>query len=93
MSYHLRAEQMRRSKNCKSHVPTILTYMLTIIFMGILFMLAYFPIPEINKNIVYMLSGSFTTAYLTCMTYWFGTTFSSSNYNLPNSTQSNQDAQ
>lgn len=63
--------------NRKTSVPPILTYILTVGFFIIIFFLFKYQIPKENKAALYTIIGAYTTAYLGCMTYWFGTTFAS----------------
>lgn len=64
-------------KETKSHVPSMLTYLLTGGFFVIMYALFHMPIPAGNEPTVYALIGSYTTVFLSCTAFWFGTSFSS----------------
>lgn len=68
------ARQMQIATN--SNTPTILTYMITIGFFGIL---AWMMIDDTVKDSppLLIMLGSLGTAWTGCVSYWFGTTQSS----------------
>ena len=77
------AEQLDRSNarnlqvETKSSVPSTLTYIITVGFFVIVLALFLEPIPEQNESLVYTLVGCYTTVFLSCIAYWFGTSFTS----------------
>lgn len=73
--------------NTKSHVPAVLTYLLTVGFFGVLYMM--FKNPEMKESAPLMIMlGSLGTAWTGACAFWFGTTHGSSLKNelLANST-------
>lgn len=72
-----RASAREMAVETKSTVPSILTYLLTCGFFVIMYCLFEDPIPSGNESTVYTLTGAYTTVYLMCISYWFGTTFAS----------------
>ena len=64
-----------------SNTPAVLVYMLTALIAIVVYFLFTDVVPESNENTLYMLLGSLTTAWLQSVSYWTGTTRSSSDKN------------
>ena len=64
-----------------SNTPAVLVYMLTALISIVVYFLFNDVVPESNENTLYMLLGSLTTAWLQAVSYWTGTTRSSSDKN------------
>jgi len=56
----------------RDYVPSILALFLTLGFFGILLSMMLFPIQPEAKNIVNILLGSLGTAWIACISYYFG---------------------
>ena len=70
------ARQMQIST--QSSTPTILTYMITIGFFGVLGMMMYDD-SVVNSPPLLIMLGSLGTAWTGCIAFWFGTTQGSQN--------------
>ena len=64
--------------NTQSSTPTILTYMITIGFFGVLGMMMYDD-SVVNSPPLLIMLGSLGTAWTGCIAFWFGTTQGSQN--------------
>lgn len=62
----------------KSRIQAYITFVLMCILAVILFFLFKGDIPSANKELIYNIVVSFMTMLGTCVMFWFGTTFSSS---------------
>jgi gas vesicle protein len=60
-------------KSTKSHVPAVLTYLLTAGFFGVLGLMFYLPELKESAPVMIML-GSLGTAWTSACAFWFGTT-------------------
>lgn len=69
--------QDARAAHKDSRMPAILTVLLFLSVSAIAIALVYVPVPESNKDVVYMLVGQLVTAYLAGVYYWLGTSRSS----------------
>lgn len=58
----------------KTWMPSILSVLITIGFFGMLTMLQFREIPVGNKEVTLTTLGSLGTAWIACISYWFGTT-------------------
>lgn len=67
-----------RTNHKDSLTPAILVYMLTVLVSIVTYLLFNAIVPEQNENTLYMLLGSLMTAWLQSVSYWTGTTKSSS---------------
>ena len=67
-----------RTNHKHSNTPTILVYLLTVLIGLVTHLLFYTEVPEANENNLYMLLGALTTAWIQSISYWTGTTRSSS---------------
>ena len=70
-----------RANHKDSNTPAVLVYMLTALISIVVYFLFNDVVPESNENTLYMLLGSLTTAWLQSVSYWTGTTRSSSDKN------------
>ena len=68
------ASARSRQVELKDKTPTVLVALLTVGLFGILTGLFFLAIPEANKETVYILLGSYTTAWLASVQYFVGTT-------------------
>ena len=59
------------------HTPAIGFYLITAGFFGLLTAMLFLPIPESNKAVLYTMTGSLGTAWIACVSYYYGTTRSS----------------
>lgn len=67
-----------RENHKDSHMPAIITLMMTLIVGALLFMLFSIELPESNREVAYMLFGQASALWAASVTYWVGTTRSSS---------------
>jgi hypothetical protein len=67
-----------RTNHKLSNTPTVLVYMLTVLIALVTYLLFNAVVPESNENNLYMLLGALTTAWVQSISYWTGTTRSSS---------------
>lgn len=67
-------------KTTRSHVPAVLTYILTFGFFGVLGAMFYWPEVKESTPLMIML-GSLGTAWTGACTFWFGTTHGSQSKN------------
>lgn len=65
-------------KNNKCAIQAVISIILLLGFLGVILLSFFCDIPESNKAVVYTMIGSYGTASLTCVSFWFGSTFSSS---------------
>lgn len=70
-----------RVNHKESITPAVLVYMLTGLIALVTYMLFNQVVPEQNENTLYMLLGGLLTAWLQSVSYWTGTTKSSSEKN------------
>lgn len=63
-------------KSTRSHVPAVLTYLLTFGFFGVLGLMFYLPELKESAPVMIML-GSLATAWTSSIAFWFGTTSNS----------------
>jgi len=63
-------------KSTRSHVPAVLTYLLTAGFFGVLGLMFYLPELKESAPVMIML-GSLGTAWTSACAFWFGTTSNS----------------
>ena len=61
----------------KSIMPGVLSIILTLGIFFWTYILAFINVPEANKALLFTLLGSYTSAWLMCVGYYVGTTFSS----------------
>ena len=70
-----------RQNHKHAKTPAILVYMLTGLVSVVVYLLFDSEVPESNENNLYMLLGALTTAWIQSISYWTGTTRSSSEKN------------
>lgn len=70
-----------RATHKDSNMPGVLAILLTVGFFGALVALMFVEVPESNKAIVYMMLGSIATAWAASMSYYHGSSKSSSDKN------------
>ena len=74
----VKSSDSARVNHKDSNTPAILVYLLTGLIAIVVYMLFNAVVPESNENTLYMLLGALTTAWLQSVSYWTGTTRSSS---------------
>jgi len=62
----------RRQVALKDSTPAYLAVMLSAMFFGSLYMIFQIGIPEANKPLIHVMLGSLGTAWISAMTYFFG---------------------
>jgi len=67
-----------RSTHKDSPMPAVITVAMTAILGGLLYTLFSFEIPQSNKEVAYMLFGQASALWAASISYWVGTTRSSS---------------
>ena len=72
-------KQNARKENKHSVMPAVLSGVLSLIIVGIIYMLFYTVVPEGSKDVLFMLLGVVVKEWGGAMQYWFGTTRSSAN--------------
>ncbi len=66
--------QHAREAHKHSYMPAILSSVLTVALISFIACLFFVAVPEGNQRIVDILFGSFLTAWLQSIAYWYGTT-------------------
>lgn len=61
----------------KDWVPALLAFTLTIGFFSILFLLIFVSVPSPTSNILNVMIGAIGTAWMSCITYYFGSSHGS----------------
>ncbi len=62
----------KREIAIKDHIPATLAIMLTLGFFGVLVGIMVYPIQEGAKSVIDVMLGSLGTAWISCVTYYFG---------------------
>jgi hypothetical protein len=75
-------KQNARKENKHSNMPAILSCVLSLVIVGIIYMLFYTIVPEGSKDVLFMLLGVVVKEWGGAMQYWFGTTRSSANKDM-----------
>lgn len=75
-------KQNARKENKHSKVPAILSGVLSVVIIGIIYLLFYTVVPEGSKDVLFMLLGVVVKEWGGAMQYWFGTTRSSANKDM-----------
>ena len=75
-------KQNARKENKHSNMPAILSFVLSIVIIGIIYLLFYTTVPEGSKDVLFMLLGVVVKEWGGAMQYWFGTTRSSANKDM-----------
>lgn len=70
--------QNARNAHSNSKMPALITFMLTAICAGLLYAILMFPIVDENKELAFTLFGTCFTLWSSSISYWVGTTRSSS---------------
>ena len=70
-------KQNARLNNKHSNMPAILSGVLSLVIVGIIYLLFYSPVPEGSKDVLFMLLGVVVKEWGGAMQFWFGTTRSS----------------
>lgn len=71
-----------RGEHKHSYMPAVLSITLSLVVVGILYMLFYLEPPEGSRDVLFMLLGVVIKEWGGAMQYWFGTTRSSANKDL-----------
>lgn len=70
-------KQNARKENKHSLMPAILSGVLSLVIVGIIYLLFYTPVPEESKDVLFVILGAVMKEWGGAMQYWFGTTRSS----------------
>ena len=70
-------KQNARKENKHSVMPAVLSGVLSLIIVGIIYMLFYTVVPDGSKDVLFMLLGVVVKEWGGAMQFWFGTTRSS----------------
>lgn len=80
--FEIEDKQNARKENKHSCVPAILSGVLSVVIIGIIYLLFYTVVPEGSKDVLFMLLGVVVKEWGGAMQYWFGTTRSSANKDM-----------
>jgi len=75
-------KQNARLSHQHSKMPAVLSGVLSLVIVGIIYLLFYTPVPEGSKDVLFMLLGVVVKEWGGAMQYWFGTTRSSANKDM-----------
>ena len=75
-------KQNARKENKHSVMPAVLSGVLTLVIVGIIYLLFYTPVPEGSKDVLFVILGAVMKEWGGAMQYWFGTTRSSANKDI-----------
>jgi hypothetical protein len=70
-------KQNARKENKHSLMPAILSGVLSLVIVGIIYLLFYTPVPPSSKDVLFVILGAVMKEWGNAMQYWFGTTRSS----------------
>lgn len=73
----LKNQENARESHKLSNIPALVTLGMTLIMGGVLYALFVMPVPDENKDVLYMLAGQASALWAASITYWVGTTRSS----------------
>jgi len=72
-------KQNAKKEHKHSHMPAILSFVLSIVIIGIIYLLFYTPVPPESKDVLFVILGAVMKEWGSAMQFWFGTTRSSAN--------------
>lgn len=72
-------KQHARESNKHSVMPAALSVILSLVIVGIIYLLFYTPVPPESKDVLLVILGVVVKEWGGAMQYWFGTTRSSAN--------------
>lgn len=75
-------KQHARENNKHSSMPAALSIILSLVIVGIIYLLFYTPVPPESKDVLLVILGVVVKEWGGAMQYWFGTTRSSANKDL-----------
>jgi len=75
-------KQNARKEHKHSIMPAVLSGVLSMVIIGIIYLLFYTPVPEESKDVLFVILGAVMKEWGGAMQYWFGTTRSSANKDL-----------
>lgn len=75
-------KQNARKENKHSCMPAVLSGVLSLVIVGIIYLLFYTPVPEQSKDVLFVILGAVMKEWGGAMQYWFGTTRSSANKDI-----------
>ena len=75
-------KQNARKENKHSVMPAVLSGVLSVVIVGIIYLLFYTPVPEGSKDVLFVILGAVMKEWGGAMQYWFGTTRSSANKSI-----------
>lgn len=82
LSAELGDKQNARVNHKHSIMPAILSGVLSLVIIGIIYLLFYTPVPEESKDVLFVILGAVMKEWGGAMQYWFGTTRSSANKDM-----------
>lgn len=75
-------KQNARLNHKHSKMPAVLSCVLSLVIIGIIYLLFYTPVPEESKDVLFVILGAVMKEWGGAMQYWFGTTRSSANKDI-----------
>jgi uncharacterized membrane protein len=75
-------KQNARANHKHSNMPAILSGVLSLVIVGIIYLLFYTPVPNDSKDVLFVILGAVMKEWGGAMQYWFGTTRSSANKDI-----------
>lgn len=75
-------KQNARTNHKHSNMPAILSGVLSLVIVGIIYLLFYTPVPKESKDVLFVILGAVMKEWGGAMQYWFGTTRSSANKDI-----------
>jgi hypothetical protein len=67
----------QREMQVHDKIPSLLAILLTIGFFSVLFALLFFPMTNESSHIIGVMLGALGTAWISCITYYFGSSYGS----------------
>ena len=72
-------KQNARKEHKHSFMPAVLSILLSVVIIGIIYLLFYTPVPTESKDVLFVILGAVMKEWGSAMQFWFGTTRSSAN--------------
>lgn len=76
-SLELADKQNARSEHKDSYMPAVLSCVLSLVIIGIIYLLFYLEPPEGSRDVLFIVLGAVMKEWGSAMQFWFGTTRSS----------------
>lgn len=77
LTFKDRDSARNREIQVRDHTPAIGFYLITLGFFGLLAMMLFHVIPDENKTVLTLMTGSLGTAWVSCIGYFYGSSASS----------------